>query len=87
MSIINRLKTLRPEVDTAPKINLVVVKANDHEVLTCVEQACQEGRVYAYLIDDKRACNNIASLRAVLRSLMKQILTINLFHQLKTAID
>lgn len=57
MSIINRLKTLRPEVDTAPKINLVVVKANDHEVLTCVEQAYQEGRVYAYLIDDKRACN------------------------------
>lgn len=53
MGIINRLKTLRPEVDNAPKINLVVVKANDHEVLTCVEQACQESRVYAYLIDDK----------------------------------
>ena len=45
MGIINRLKTLRPEVDNAPKINLVVVKANDHEVLTCVEQACQESRV------------------------------------------
>lgn len=53
MGIINRLKTIRPEVDHAPKINLVVVKANDPEVLTCVEQACKEGRVFAYLIDSR----------------------------------
>ncbi|MBJ8325267.1 phosphate acyltransferase [Streptococcus pacificus] len=54
--LIDKLLEARPEIKTATtRMNLVVVKAADDEVLSSVEKAIAEKRIYAYLIDDEKA--------------------------------
>ncbi|QGM79984.1 phosphate acyltransferase [Otariodibacter oris] len=52
--LIDKLLEARPEIKNVDKpMALVVVKAADDEVLSCVERAISEKRIYAYLIDDE----------------------------------
>ncbi|MCR8967748.1 phosphate acyltransferase [Streptococcus zalophi] len=53
--LIDKLLEARPEIKTSKKpMHLVVVKAADDEVLSSVERAILEKRIYAYLIDDEK---------------------------------
>ncbi|ESR08831.1 phosphate acetyl/butyryl transferase [Streptococcus iniae] len=52
--LIDKLVEARPELMEVTKpINLIAIKAADDEVLSCIERAVSEKRIFAYLIDDQ----------------------------------
>ncbi|WMB29546.1 phosphate acyltransferase [Streptococcus didelphis] len=52
--LIDKLLAVKPEIKSLKQaMKLVVIKAADEEVLTCVEKAVAEQGLFAYLIDDR----------------------------------